>query len=397
MRLGTELAGGRPASSAPAVPQRLALAGAILAALILLAQIGPHDGRLALLLGIGMMLGVALYHAAFGFTGAYYRLFTEGDTRGLRAQLLMVGVATVLFAPLLAEGEIFGQPLGAAVAPVGWQVAIGAFLFGIGMQLGGGCGSGTLFTLGSGGLRQLLTLAAFIAGSFWASLHMGWWQQLPSWGAIALGETWGWPQAVATQLAVLGLVGWLLRRWGRAVPTPANRPSTGQRWLQGPWPLWVGAVLLAGLNAATLVVAGHPWSITWAFSLWGAKAALLAGWDPAGSAFWSGGFPAYALGRDVLQDVTSVMDLGIVIGALAATALAGRFGLGQTLTPPRVWLAALLGGLLLGYGARIAFGCTIGAFFSGAASTSLHGWLWIVTALAGNWVGVKLRPGFGLG
>ena len=50
----------------------------------------------------------------------------------------------------------------------------------------------------------------------------------------------------------------------------------------------------------------------------------------------------------------------------------------------------------MGYGARLAFGCNIGAFFSGVASTSLHGWLWIVCALGGTWAGVYLRPLFGL-
>lgn len=370
---------------------------AALAALGLFAQVISGGGRLALLLTIGLLLGFTLYHAAFGFTGAYHRLFTQRDTRGVEAQLVMVAVASLLFAPLLAQGELFGQALGGAVAPVGWQVAVGALLFGVGMQLGGGCGSGTLFAVGGGGARQIVTLAAFIAGSFWASLHMGWWQQLPGWGAIALGQAWGWPQAVAFQLSVLGVCWWLLRRWGR-VPSGADAPlSSKHRWFRGPWPLLAGALVLAALNALTLVVAGHPWTITWAFSLWGAKLAAFAGWDPSASAFWGGGFPAYALERGVLEDVTSVMDLGIMVGALAAAALAGRFAQGQTVTPARVWAAALLGGLLMGYGARIAFGCNIGAFFSGVASTSLHGWLWIAAALVGNWLGVRLRPGFGLG
>jgi len=308
----------------------------------------------------------------------------------------MVAIATVLFAPLLAQGELFGRTLGGAVAPVGWQVAIGAFLFGIGMQLGGGCGSGTLFAAGGGGLRQIVTLCAFVAGSFWASLHMGWWQRLPGWGAIALGERWGWGTAALVQLLLLGAIWSLLRRWGTVnAPAASFDPARG-RWLRGPWPLLAGALVLALLNAATLAVAGHPWSITWGFSLWGAKAALLMGWDPATSPFWNSGFPAFALGREVLADVTSVMNLGIVAGALAASALAGRFGQSQTVSPPRVWVAALAGGLLMGYGARIAFGCNIGAFFSGVASTSLHGWLWIAAALLGNWVGVKWRPRFGL-
>lgn len=51
---------------------------------------------------------------------------------------------------------------------------------------------------------------------------------------------------------------------------------------------------------------------------------------------------------------------------------------------------------MLGYGARIAFGCNIGALFSGVASTSLHGWLWGAAALAGAPVGVWLRRRFSL-
>jgi uncharacterized membrane protein YedE/YeeE len=89
------------------------------------------------------------------------------------------------------------------------------------------------------------------------------------------------------------------------------------------------------------------------------------------------------------------MDLGIILGALIAAGLAGRFAPGLRI-PLRPLLAAVLGGLLMGYGARLSFGCNIGAFFSGVASFSMHGWLWIVCALAGTWLGVKLRPALGL-
>jgi len=97
----------------------------------------------------------------------------------------------------------------------------------------------------------------------------------------------------------------------------------------------------------------------------------------------------------VFADVTSVMDFGIVLGALAAAALAGRYRAHYG-PSARAALAALAGGLAMGYGARIAFGCNIGAFFSGVASTSLHGWLWILAALPGSWVGLRLRPWFGM-
>ncbi|BBI64227.1 hypothetical protein HSBAA_55330 [Vreelandella sulfidaeris] len=49
------------------------------------------------------------------------------------------------------------------VAPIGISVLVGAFLFGLGMQLGGGCASGTLFTAGGGNARMLITLVFLLS------------------------------------------------------------------------------------------------------------------------------------------------------------------------------------------------------------------------------------------
>ncbi len=383
-----------PAAPAPLQWGALTLAGAALLGLATL--VSAHGPRMVVLLGLGLLLGLTLYHATFGFASAYRRLIELRDTRAIRAQLVMLAVATLLFAPVLAQGSWFGRGVVGAVAPAGIPVAAGAFLFGIGMQLAGGCGSGTLFTAGAGQLRMLVTLVAFCAGSFWASLHMDLWDRLPAPSPIALGERFGWPLAVALQLAVFAALFALLWRWrGSEVVTEPPRSSPAARVLRGPWPLAAGALFLALLNFLTLVTAGHPWTITWAFTLWGAKAARLIGWNPQGDAFWSADFQANALDSSVFADVTSVMDFGIVLGALAAAALAGRYRAHYG-PSARAALGALIGGLAMGYGARIAFGCNIGAFFSGIASTSLHGWLWILAALPGSWVGIQLRPWFGM-
>jgi uncharacterized protein len=369
--------------------------GGIAATSAITLAVGADRPLLAALFLIGVLCGLTLYHAAFGFAAAYRGLFVRRDGAGVKAQLVMLALATVLFAPVLAAGNAFGHEIVGAVAPLGWQVAIGAFLFGVGMQLGNGCASGTLYALGGGNVRMLATLIAFCAGGFWASLHMAGWQRLPDLGEIVLGEALGWPAAVALQLAVLGALYALVRAWERPAPAAARGAHAWRRALTGPWPLVAGAIALALLNLATLVVAGHPWTITWAFTLWGAKASRALGWDPSGSAFWSGSFPREALEAPILADETSVMDLGIVIGALLAAALAGRF-VSALRVPVRSVAAAAIGGLLMGYGARLAFGCNIGAFFSGVASTSVHGWLWIAAALAGTLAGVRLRPRFGL-
>jgi len=214
---------------------------------------------------------------------------------------------------------------------------------------------------------------------------------------VSLGQNFGWSAAIALQLAALAAIYAGLHRLGGR-----NRRSlwwdggfSPERLFRGPWPLLLSAGLLALFNWMTLLIAGHPWSITWGFTLWGAKAAAALGWNPATSGFWVGGIQARALAQSILADVTSVMNIGIVIGAFAAASLAGKVAPTVRIPVPSM-LAAVIGGILLGYGARLAYGCNIGAMFSGIASTSLHGWAWLVFGIAGNFVGVRLRPLFKL-
>jgi uncharacterized membrane protein YedE/YeeE len=84
------------------------------------------------------------------------------------------------------------------------------------------------------------------------------------------------------------------------------------------------------------------------------------------------------------------MNFGIVLGAMAAAGAAGRFEPAWRLSG-RDLATAALGGLLMGYGARLAYGCNIGAFLGGIASGSLHGWWWLVWGFAGSLLGVRLR------
>lgn len=378
------------AASARFAPQPGALAAAAAFAFAAAAAVSAQGARMLALLAIGIALGATLYLSAFGFASAYRRLLEGRGVRAVQAQLLMLAAATVLFAPILAQGSWFGREVVGAVAPAGLQVVAGAFLFGVGMQLAGGCGSGALYTAGGGQMRMAVALATFVAGSFWASLHMDVWSALSAPEPVALGERLGWPVAVAIQLAVLAALYALLGKLpGAGADAPPDQSTGPQRVWRLPWAFAAGALLLALLNLATLLVAGHPWSVTWAFTLWGAKGARMLGWSPEGDPFWSAEFQRNALEASVFSDITSVMDFGLVLGAFAAAAIAGgfraRFG-----PSPRAVLAAALGGLAMGYGARIAYGCNIGAFFSGVASTSLHGWLWIAAALPGSWVGLRL-------
>lgn len=349
---------------------------------------------------VGGALGVVLYHAAFGFTSAWRVFLADRRGDGLRAQMILLGVASLLFLPALAEGSLFGRPIVGAIAPLSVSLLAGAFLFGIGMQLGGGCASGTLFTAGGGNSRMWVTLAAFIAGSVIATLHVPWWFAQPKISSVALVRDFGLPAALAIQFAVFGAIYALTlvlerRRHGRIVRPLTLRADGWAALIRGPWPLLWGAFGLAALNFATLGIAGHPWGITYGFTLWGAKIAAALGIDVGAWEFWTWGYHKRALAGSVFANSTSVMNFGILFGALLAAGLAGRFAPARFWRLPwRMLAAAVIGGLMMGYGARLAYGCNIGAYFGGVASSSLHGWVWFVTAMAGSAVGTWLRPFF---
>lgn len=360
---------------------------------------GAFGWRMGALFLVGTTAGIVLYHAAFGFTSAWRVLIADGRGEGVRAQMLLLALTSAIFFPLLAQGQAFGTTLNGSVQPVGVPVVIGAFMFGIGMQLGGGCASGTLFSVGGGSTRMLATLAAFVAGSVIATAHSAFWATLPSFPATSLVKLYGPVGGLAISLAAFGAIFVATvvverRRFGQLMP--AELPSRGARWLRGPWPLTAGAIGLMLVNLATLLVAGRPWGITSAFALWGAKIGRGLGVPVESWPYWSTPSQLAALNGSVFRDVASVMDGGIVIGAMLAALLAGRFK-PQWSVPLRSLAAAIIGGLLLGYGARVAYGCNIGAYFSGIASGSLHGWLWLPSAFVGNVVGTYLRPTFGLG
>ena len=400
--------------AAPApLPRAVAALAAALLALGFLYVLPSQGWRLAVLYLLGAAFGFVLVKTGFGFAGAWRSFLKDGRSVGLRAQFLTFGLASLLFLPALEQGSLFGNRVVGAVAPPGLSVLVGAGLFGLGMQLAGGCASGTLFALGRGASRMLAVLPFFMLGSLLGAANLPWWLAQPAWRSISLRTEIGLGSAILLQLFLLALLFWAsglyekrrrggIERLFSGVPhraSTAYRPKNWRNALDGPWPLLVGAVLLAVLNFATLALAGHPWTISFGYTLWGAKLAGALGVDFSTVAFWTWPGPAKALSGSLFADSTSLMNFGIVIGAALAAGLSGQFGSGPRGVGGTLWrplLAAGLGGLLMGYGARLAFGCNVGALFSGIASGSLHGWLWFVAAMMGSLVGISLRPVFAL-
>ncbi|GAA1588769.1 YeeE/YedE family protein [Kribbella hippodromi] len=380
------------------IPLVVAAAGAIVLEVVVWSAHGAKPGVL-LLLGLG--LGLALFHSRFGFTSAWRQLVAVGNGTGLRAHTLLLGTTATLFALVIGTGTgLFGTTPKPADGPLGIGLVVGAFLFGIGMQLGGACASGTLFAVGSGQSAIVLTLGGFILGSVLYTWQYGLVDDLPALPALVLADHVGWFGSWLITIAALAVVFAVSKVvQARRVPPPVGAvPSTRgvARVIRGSWPLWVGALVLAVLGAGVLLVSGGPWGITSAFALWGAKFLQAIGLHPESWAFWQQPAQAKMLAGPVLADKNSLTDLGIVFGAAIASAAGGAWVLHRRI-PWRTALAAVLGGVIMGIGARLAGGCNIGAYLAGIASGSLHGWVWGLAALAGTWVGLRGRTLFQLG
>lgn len=350
----------------------------------------------SLLLLTGAALGYTLLHAAFGFSGAWRNFIRSQLSRGFRSHIILISLTSLLFFPLV--GQFFPSiPNSAALAPVSISVLVGAFIFGIGMQLGSGCGSGTLYTVGGGHVNMLITLSFFIIGATIGSVHLPWWLSLPSAGKISVIEHFGWLPSLIAQLLLLAFIYFVLqsierRRHGKvqALFSAKDNPPFLDTLIFGPWPLWWAIIALAILNLATMLLAGHPWTITFAFGLWGTKIWQATGGDISNWLYWSQGYPAAALNSSLLQDTTSLMDIGLILGAVLAASLAGSFAPDKKINKQLI-IVSIIGGLLLGYGARLAFGCNIGGLLAGISTGSVHGWLWLVAGFAGATAGVYLR------
>jgi uncharacterized protein len=386
-------------ANAPKNPTSFIIAVALVAliggALFLYSRVSWQQ---ALLYVLGAFGGFVLYQARFGFTTAWRKFILYREGEGIRAQMIMMLVASIFFMPLLLKGSIFGHPVAGNVHDVGISVIVGAFIFGIGMQLGDGCASGTLYHIGGGDVNGIVTLIGFIAGSVIATTHFDFWMNTPHFAPISLIHQLGAVGGFLLQLVLLAFVYYVVtviekRRHGKLISAKIENKNGWKAIYKGPWSLLAGALLLAVMNALVLMINGKPWGITSAFALWGAKFVQLFGVDPTEWAYWQDPAKLKALKSPLYQDTTTVMDISLMFGALLAAAFAGRYAKPiQWKRPTRMTIGALIGGLMMGYGTRLAFGCNIGAYFSGIASFSVHGWIWFVFAFLGSIIGVKLRP-----
>lgn len=148
----------------------------------------------------------------------------------------------------------------------------------------------------------------------------------------------------------------------------------------------IPALLALGVASAYyFAITGTFWAVTGEFTRWGGHIAALLGFSPQQ---WSY-FQLIGLNGSPLERIDGVMIIGMFAGALCAALWAGNVQL-RWPTSKRRLAQGLIGGIIAGFGARLAMGCNLAAFFTGIPMFSLHAWAFMLTTVIGAWIGVKL-------
>ncbi|MCW2285401.1 putative membrane protein YedE/YeeE [Rhodoblastus acidophilus] len=149
-----------------------------------------------------------------------------------------------------------------------------------------------------------------------------------------------------------------------------------------PTPTLVAAGLLAALYYG---FTGGLWAVTGEFTRWGGNLLQLCGVDVGSWAY----FKAVALKGHPWDRPDGWMIAGMFLGAMTS-ALASREFKFRAPARHRRWVQGLIGGLLAGFGSRLAMGCNLASFFTGLPQFSLHSWLFIVGTAFGAWIASRL-------
>lgn len=165
----------------------------------------------------GIVFGFILQKSRFCFTASMRDPYLTGSTSVTRAVLIAFAITTIGFTAIKYGAFVKGLPIPGQsyIVPVSFATVVGAFMFGIGMVIAGGCASGTLMRVGEGFSMQILSLLFFVIGSLWGAHDFGWWKfnfMLNS-PKVFLPDVFGWLGAVVIQLLVIAALYILADKW----------------------------------------------------------------------------------------------------------------------------------------------------------------------------------------
>ncbi len=151
------------------------------------------------------------------------------------------------------------------------------------------------------------------------------------------------------------------------------------------WPYWAAAMVLAVLNVFEFGFGSRAWGVTTEFTRWGGDFLKLFGVDVSGWLY----FQQIGIEGMPWDRGSGWINIGMFGGALIGALLSTNFKIRMPKQKIRL-VQGFVGGILAGFGARLAMGCNLGSFFSAIPQFSLHGWLFMAGLFAGTYVGTRI-------
>ncbi len=347
---------------------------------------------------VGIVLGIALQRSRFCFFCVLRDYFEKRDSRGVLGIVAALAVGSVgylvVFGIFVPDPQAGFLPPNAHIGPVTWVLVLGAILFGWGMALSGSCISAHLYRLGEGSvLSPIALLGAFVG--FWLGFRV--WNPLYL-NVLSEGEVIWLPQqigygwALLLQIVVLlGLFFFLLRRLPpqtSGVPVRWSFREVNRRvWVER-WPTWVGGLIIGALGMVAYL-RFRPLGVTSQLGSLSRSTGDQLGILPDKLE----GLDGFAGCSTTLQshwlNDNGILVFGLVAGAWFVGVLSREFEIEKKHILD--YLAAGIGGILLGLGGMISLGCTVGTLLSGVSALALSGWVFAIFLVVGVWSGLYIR------
>lgn len=347
----------------------------------------------------GLVVGHMMFRSDYCLVGMLRDRLLFGEATMLRFLVLQVAATMVLLEVARLLGALPYYPA-LLMGPANAGSVVGGFIFGVGMVLAGSCVIGCLYRVGSGSILSFCTLCAMIAGASLFAEFAGRWQGLTRHWQLAAATTLpqsfnlspGW--LVWPLVAVLAL--WVWQWWQRGL---MQLPATAEGFIQ-PWRV---ALVLAMVTLLCCLATGLPLGVTTCYvklgawlehGIWPAHVAAnryfnhpVLDYVPpwASQAIRGGAGPGF----DAIAALQLTVILGILIGAFGSAWRIGEFHW-QFRLPLRHYALAIVGGLLVGLGSRMAPGCNVWHLLGGLPVLAWNALLFTLGLVPGTWLGGKL-------
>lgn len=361
-----------------------------------------NSRALAFSLALGAVFGAVLQRSRFCFFCHTRDLLEQRDPRGVLAILLALAIGTigyvVVFGAWLPVPSPDRLPPTAHIGPVSWVLAGAAFIFGAGMAVSGSCISAHLYRLGEGSptapFALIGTAIGFVGGFLsWNSLYLS---TISSSPVIWLPHQLGYAGTIVATLVVLTALAFLaIRASALKLSThpaaPLDPAGVAEAVFVQRWPAYVGG-LAVGVLSAVAYLRVAPLGVTAELGSLARTAADQFGLLPSTLHGLDGFRGCATVVKHALLSNNGLFVAGLVLASLASALAAGQF-------QPRLpkldeVVRGLVGGLMMGWGAMIALGCTVGVLLSGIHAGALSGWIFLVFCFVGVATGLWARRRF---